>query len=101
MFALYKILILLLDVAWWIIMIQAILSWLFVFNVINHSNDMVRQLVQGLNTVTEPFYRPIRRIMPDFGGLDFSPMVVLLLIYILRSIILPSIFASLMTQGAM
>ena len=77
-----------------------ILSWLFVFNVINHHNDMVRQLVRGLNTVTEPLYRPIRRILPDFGGLDFAPMIVLLIIYILQRILLPNIFASLLMPGA-
>ena len=96
MIALYQILQLLLTVLWWIIMIQVVLSWLFAFNVINHSNDFVRQLVRGLDSITDPIYRPIRRIMPDFGGLDFSPMVVLLLIYILQRIVLPQAFASLM-----
>lgn len=101
MLALYQILQLLLTVLFWIIMIQVILSWLFVFNVINHSNDMVRQLVRGLDAVTEPLYRPIRRILPDFGGLDFAPMIVLLVIYILQRILLPNIFASLLMPGAM
>lgn len=101
MIAIYQILQLLLTVLWWIIMIQVVLSWLFAFNIINHQNEMVRQIVRGLDSITEPIYRPIRRIMPDFGGLDFSPMVVLLLIYILRSILLPNIFASLLTGGAM
>jgi YggT family protein len=100
MLALYQILQLLLTVLFWIIMIQVILSWLFVFNVINHHNDMVRQLVRGLDAVTEPLYRPLRRIMPDFGGLDFAPMVVLLVIYILQRILLPNIFASLLMPGA-
>ena len=100
MLALYQILQLLLTVLWWIIMIQIVLSWLFAFNVINHSNDFVRQLVRGLDSITEPIYRPIRRILPDFGGLDFSPMVVLLLLYIVRGILLPNIFASLMAPGA-
>jgi YggT family protein len=75
----------------WIIIIQAILSWLIAFNVINTHNDFVRQLLYALNRMTEPLYRPIRRIMPDFGMLDFSPLVVLLVIQILRSIVLPSI----------
>lgn len=75
----------------WIIIIQAILSWLIAFNVINTHNDFVRQLLYALNRMTEPLYRPIRRIMPDFGMLDFSPLVVLLIIQILRSIVLPSI----------
>ena len=78
---------LLLSVLLWIIIIQAVLSWLVAFNVVNTHNDFVRQVLNGLNQLTEPLYRPIRRIMPDFGALDFSPMVVMLLILIARKII--------------
>ena len=77
----------------WILIASAILSWLVAFNVINTYNDFVRQLLYALDRITEPLYRPIRKIMPDFGALDLSPMVVLLLIYILRQIILPAIFS--------
>lgn len=91
-FALYQTLVILLDVAWWIIIIQAILSWLVAFNVINVTNDFVRTVLVALQRMTEPLYRPIRRIMPDLGALDLSPMVVLLIIIILRSAILPAIF---------
>ncbi len=69
-----------LTTAQWIIIIQAILSWLIAFNVINLSNDVVRQGLYVLERMTEPMYRPIRRIMPDLGALDLSPMVVLLII---------------------
>jgi YggT family protein len=96
----YQILDLLLRVALYIIIIQAILSWLVAFNVINMSNDFVRQIWVALDRMTEPLYRPIRRIMPDFGGLDFSPMVVILIIIILRDILLPYIFGSLMAATA-
>ena len=96
----YQILDLLLRVALYIIIIQAILSWLIAFNVINMSNDFVRQIWVALDRMTEPLYRPIRRIMPDFGGLDFSPMVVILIIIILRDILLPYIFGSLMAATA-
>ena len=89
MFTLLQILALLLQVATWIIIAQAILSWLVAFNVINTHNDFVRQLLYALSRMTEPLYRPIRRILPDFGALDFSPLVVLLLIQILRNIVLP------------
>lgn len=82
---------LLLSVLMWIIVVQAILSWLVAFNVINTYNDFVRQLLFALHRITEPLYRPVRRIMPDFGALDLAPMVVLLIIYILRNIILPSL----------
>lgn len=89
MIALLQIINLLLGVLLWIIIIQAVLSWLIAFNVINTSNDFVRQLLYALDRITEPLYRPIRRILPDFGALDLSPMVVILIIYILRNIILP------------
>jgi YggT family protein len=78
---------LLLSIMLWIIIIQAVLSWLVAFNVVNTHNDFVRQVLSALSQVTEPLYRPIRRIMPDFGALDFSPMVVMLLIVIVRRVI--------------
>jgi YggT family protein len=82
--ALFGVVDLLLQVMMWIIIIQAILSWLVAFNVINTHSDFVRSFLNALDWITAPLYRPIRRILPDFGGLDFSPMVVLLLIYVLR-----------------
>lgn len=90
MIVLFQIIDLLLGVLTWIIVIQAILSWLVAFNVINTYNDFVRQVLYALDRITEPLYRPIRRIMPDFGALDLSPMVVLLLLYIARNILLPA-----------
>ncbi|WP_307117968.1 YggT family protein [Sphingomonas kyeonggiensis] len=72
----------------WIIIIQAILSWLIAFNVINTYNDFVRSVWQTLEAITRPIYRPIRRIMPDFGALDLSPLVALLLIIILKDFVL-------------
>jgi YggT family protein len=91
MLMLFQIVDLLLSVVMWIIVVQAILSWLVAFNVVNTHNDFVRQMLYSLDRITEPLYRPIRRILPDFGALDFSPMVVLLLIYILRNIVLPGL----------
>lgn len=78
----------LLDVLWWFIIAQAVMSWLFAFNVINTSNEFVTQIWQVLDRITEPLYRPFRRIMPDFGGLDLTPMVVLILIVIIRGPVL-------------
>lgn len=95
-FALYQIITILLNVLWWIIIVQAIMSWLIAFNVINTHNDIVRSIWIALDRLTQPIYRPIRRIMPDLGALDLSPMVVLLIIIILQSAILPPLFASLM-----
>ncbi|MFM1981545.1 MAG: hypothetical protein RJB22_264 [Pseudomonadota bacterium] len=77
----------LLDVLWWIIIIQAVLSWLIAFNVINTHNDFVRQIWDGMDRMTRPIYRPIRRILPDFGGLDLSPLVVLVGLAILNRIL--------------
>jgi YggT family protein len=84
LFSIFQIVDLLLQVLTWIIIIQAILSWLVAFNVINTHNDFMRSLLNALDRITEPLYRPVRRIMPDFGGIDFSPLVVLLLVYVVR-----------------
>ena len=78
--ALIGIVIMLLTVVWWIIIIQAVLSWLVAFNVINTQSDFMRSFLGALDRITEPLYRPIRKILPDFGGIDFSPLVVLLII---------------------
>ena len=96
--ALYQVADLLLRVAMYIIIAQAILSWLVAFNVINTYNDFVRSFLGALDRITAPLYRPIRKILPDFGGLDFSPMVVLLLIYVLR-ILLAGVVSDAMMAG--
>jgi YggT family protein len=84
LFSVFQVLDLLLQVLTWIIILQAVLSWLVAFNVINTHSDFVRSLLSALDRLTEPLYRPIRRILPDFGGIDFSPLVVLLLVYVAR-----------------
>ncbi|WP_395612603.1 YggT family protein [Allosphingosinicella sp.] len=86
--ALFDIAHILLQVVIWIIVIQAILSWLVVFNVVNTSNDFVRSFYNALDRMTAPMYRPIRRILPDFGGLDFSPIVVVLIVIVLDRLLL-------------
>ena len=78
----------LLNVVWWIIIIQAIMSWLIAFNVINTHNEFVRQIWGTLDRMTEPLYRPIRKILPDFGGLDLSPLVVLVALAIFERVLL-------------
>lgn len=82
--ALFNILELLLNVLWWIIIIQVVLSWLFAFNVLNTTSDGLRRFVEALDRLTEPLYRPIRKLLPDFGGIDFSPLIVLLLIGVVQ-----------------
>ena len=94
-----QILSILLNILWWIIIAQAVMSWLIAFNVINTHNDFVRSVWNALTRMTEPLYRPIRRVLPDFGALDLSPLVVLLVISILSSIVIPNIAASLLTSG--
>ena len=85
--SLFQIAIMLLSVLWWIIIVQAILSWLLAFNVLNFNSPFVRSLATALDRLTAPLYRPIRKILPDFGGLDFSPLVVLLLIMVLQKLL--------------
>ena len=97
--ALFQIFDLLLRLVTYIIIAQAIISWLVAFNVINTHNDFMRSFLNALDRITEPLYRPFRRILPDFGGIDFSPLVVLLLIYLLR-ILLAGVAADVAYTGA-
>jgi YggT family protein len=78
---------LLLSVVMWVIIIQVILSWLFVLNVLNASSGGLRAFVLALERITAPIYRPIRKILPDFGGIDFSPLVLLILIQVLKKLL--------------
>lgn len=80
-----------LDLYWWIVIISAVFSWLFAFNVINSSNQIVNQIAHFLYAVTEPVYRPIRRFLPDLGGIDISPIIVLFILFFLRVFILTSL----------
>lgn len=93
MLVLYQILDFILMVAQWMIVVQAVLSLLIAFNVINTSNDFVRSLLVTLERLTEPLYRPIRRILPQVNGIDLASFVVLLIIILLRRI-LPTILLS-------
>ncbi len=88
----------LLNVTWWVIVIQFVLSLLIAFNVINMQSNFVRTLAYGFDRLTEPLYRPLRRILPNLGGLDLSPALVLLAIAILR-IILNNVATSVMMGG--
>lgn len=75
----------------YIIFAGVIMSWLIAFNVINPYNQFVRSLWQGLNAVTEPLLRPIRRRLPDLGGIDISPMVLILACIFIQWVVLPNI----------
>lgn len=75
----------------YVIIASVIVSWLVAFNVINPYNQFVRALLQALEAVTEPVLRPIRRLLPDLGGIDLSPLVLLLGLFFVQSVIIPNI----------
>jgi YggT family protein len=77
----------LLWVASVVIIVQVVVSLLVAFNVVNRFNPLVRGIHDGLDRLTGPLYRPIRRILPDFGGMDFSPLVVILVIGFLQRLL--------------
>jgi YggT family protein len=72
------------EVFIWIIILRVVLSWLISFNVVNSYNPYVRMFARFADSVSEPFLRPIRRVLPDLGGLDISPMILLVAIFLLR-----------------
>lgn len=71
----------------WILFFSVIASWLISFNVVNTSNRVVYMIVDALYKLTEPALRPIRRLLPNMGGLDLSPVVLILLLYFIRDLI--------------
>ncbi len=75
----------------WLIIIVAVLSWLIAFNVINIRNDVVRAVWTGLNVLTEPALRPIRNLLPNLGGIDVSPIILILIIEFIRAVILTNL----------
>lgn len=95
MTSIFQILQLLLDVAFFILLIHVIMSWLINFNVLNLRQPLVYQIWDGLNRLLEPIYRPIRNLLPQTGGLDLAPLVLFIGIIILRDILLPNIYLSL------
>ena len=86
LYALFGIIDMILQILVWVIIAQVIISWLVAFNVINTQSNFVRTVLDVLERLTAPLYRPIRKILPDFGGIDFSPIVLILAIQILRKL---------------
>jgi len=80
----------------WILIAAAVLSWLIAFNVINSHNPAVRQIWDFFYRITEPALRPIRNLLPSLGGIDISPVILILIIYFIRLCIelyiLPNVF---------
>lgn len=88
MTSLLQILLLILDVVWWIVIAHVIMSWLINFNVLNRNQPLVWQIWTGLERILEPIYRPIRSILPNMGGLDLSPIVLIVALYALRIVLI-------------
>lgn len=87
-----------LDLYWWVVIGSAILSWLVAFNVVNTSNRLVYTIGDFLWRINEPALRPIRRVLPNLGGIDISPVVLLLAIFFVKELLI-NVRASLLYGG--
>ena len=97
--AVLDIILILLQLYWWVLLIMIIMSWLISFNVINTRNQFVEAVWRVLNQLTDPVLRPIRRMLPNFSGLDLSPLVAFLLIFFIQSIIGYYIYPAVVRAG--
>lgn len=84
------------NIIWFLVIASAIFSWLYAFNVINTRNEAINMIGRSLYQFTEPLYRPIRRFLPSMGGLDLSPLVVLVILFFLQTLLNTSIRSALM-----
>ena len=89
--AVLDVILLVLQLYTYVIIIVAIMSWLIAFGVINIYNSGVRAVYDGLNAVIEPLLRPIRNIVPIAGGLDISPLILIILIELIKQVIIPNL----------
>ena len=87
MISLLNLIDLILSIIQWIVIVSVVASWLVAFGVVNTRNRAVYIIVDSLNRMTEPLLRPIRRLIPAFGGLDISPLVLLLAIWFIQSLL--------------
>jgi YggT family protein len=85
--AVLEIILLILDLYVWLLIASAILSWLIAFNVVNTRNQLVAGIAEFLYRITEPVLAPIRRLMPNLGGLDISPIILILIIYLIQKLL--------------
>lgn len=88
MTSLFEILLMIIDIARWIILAHIIMSWLIQFQVLNLRQPLVAQLWGGLNALLEPIYSRVRQFLPQMSGLDLAPLVVLLVVFGLRIILI-------------
>ncbi len=80
----------------WMLIIWAVMGWLITFNVINPHNQFVSSVMRSLEGLFTPMLRPIRRFLPNFGGIDFSPIVLIIIIYVIQALLLQDILPRLM-----
>ncbi len=92
MTSLLQIVLLVLDIARWIVLAHVIMSWLINFQVLNLRQPLVYQVWQALQRILEPVYAKIRKVIPTTGGIDFTPLVVLLAIIALRIVVVNNLF---------
>lgn len=85
--AILDVLLLALNLYVWLLIASAVMSWLVAFNVVNTRNDVVRTIWNFLYQVTEPVLRPIRSILPNLGGIDISPIILLLIVFFIQRVI--------------
>jgi YggT family protein len=93
MTSLLQILLMLVNVVWFVMIAHIIMSWLINFQVLNVRQPLVSQIWYGLNRALEPIYGPIRRILPATGGIDFAPLVALLGLYAIRIVLINNLYA--------
>ncbi len=86
-YAVIKLLVTFIDLYWYLVIGMAIMSWLIAFDVINMRSSGAYSLWNMLNNLTEPVLRPIRNVLPNFGGVDISPVILLLLLQFLRDLV--------------
>ena len=86
------VILIILDIYWWVVLATIILSWLIAFNVINTRNQVVDQIWRILLALTEPVLRPIRRILPKLQGIDLSPIVLFIAIFAIQQVIIRYIY---------
>jgi len=83
----FSLILLLLDLYWWVILAAVVASWLVTFGVINGYNPVARSVLRFLDALTEPVFRQVRRILPPIGGLDASPIIVFIGVWFLEQVI--------------
>ena len=86
-YAVANLLLTVLDLYWWVLIISVIMSWLVAFDVINMRSQAAQTIWRAVDALTEPLLRPIRNILPSVGGLDISPLILLLALQFLRDLI--------------